>query len=50
MSTKTDISTEELVSLFSKAGFEEKKSAEIVKNKKVASALYNILGSNFPKN
>lgn len=49
MSTETDISTEELVSLFSKAGFEEKKSAEIVKNKKVASALYNILGTNFPK-
>ncbi|KAK6878165.1 Glutamine--tRNA ligase [Candida tropicalis] len=46
MSSNAVISEDELVSLFSKAGFEDKKAKEIVKNKKVASSLYNILDKN----
>lgn len=46
MSSNAVISEDELVSLFSKAGFEDKKAKEIVKNKKVALSLYNILDKN----
>ncbi|RCK65495.1 Glutamine--tRNA ligase [Candida viswanathii] len=46
MSSAPVISEDELISLFSKAGFEDKKAKEIVKNKKVALALYNILDKN----
>lgn len=46
MSSNPVISEDELVSLFSKSGFEDKKAKEIVKNKKVALALYNILDKN----
>lgn len=46
MSSNVVISEDELVSLFSKAGFEDKKAKEIVKNKKVALSLYNILDKN----
>lgn len=50
MSSNAVISEDELVSLFSKAGFEDKKAKEIVKNKKVALSLYNILDKNIEGN
>lgn len=39
------VTDQELIDLFSKVGFGEKKSGEIVKNKKVSNFLYEILSS-----